>query len=77
MGCKVKFVILIFFKKSLREEKVFKIFHKPGVSLEPSQISTMELFLRKLTTFSSYLFSQKSSIEDVQLGSKYASANVF
>ena len=53
MGCKVKFVILIFFKKSLREEKVFKIFHKPGVSLEPSQISTMELFLRKLTTFSS------------------------
>ena len=26
MGCKVKFVILIFFKKSLREEKVFKNF---------------------------------------------------
>ena len=44
--------------------------------MEPSRTSTMELFfLRKsLMAKSRKLFSQKSSVVDVRLGSKYASA---
>ena len=44
MGFKVNFVILDFLKEGFREEKAFRIFHKPEAYLEPSQISTMELF---------------------------------
>ena len=40
--------------------------------LEPSQTSTMEL-LREILGFKRYIISQKSSIVDVPLGSKYAS----
>ena len=44
--------------------------------LEPSQISTMEHFWKKkIMTKAINYFHKKSSIKDVQLGSKYASGN--
>ena len=45
--------------------------------LEHSGISMIKLFGKIVNGLSRYLFSQKSFIVDVPLGSKYASAHMF
>ena len=42
--------------------------HRTEVHLEPSRTSAMELFVKIINGF---LFSQKNSIVDIRLGSKY------
>ena len=44
--------------------------------LETSRTSTMELFFAKIAAFSRQLFSQKCSIVDVRLGSKYTFVHI-